>query len=248
VHVLSRNWQIETADWNLDVRLDIWVNKLYARLEILLRNWLAGSKTVVSISRDDPCVKRTATQWRPLEKKVLAARKIGIWNSTLKKKAQKVLLAYCVRLPFICLTHYCCETLRRNTLDLPLGSHLHPRVILSVISPLPRATGPSLFTSFQQLENKRLGNTQSDYKTATHIRKKDSERISCLGLVLTGTGLELVSVQTMCACRGGYGVATISRLLKIIGLFCKRALQKRPFSAKETYTFKEPTNRSHPIV
>jgi hypothetical protein len=28
------------------------VKKLYARLEILLRNWLAGSKTVVSISRD----------------------------------------------------------------------------------------------------------------------------------------------------------------------------------------------------
>jgi len=25
----------------------------------------------------------------------------------------------------------------------------------------------------------------------------------------------------------GYGVATISRLLKIIGLFCKRALEKR---------------------
>jgi len=50
----NRNWQIKTADWNLDVRLDIWVQKLYARLEILLRNWLAGSKTVVSISRDDP--------------------------------------------------------------------------------------------------------------------------------------------------------------------------------------------------
>jgi len=43
------------------------------------------------------------------------------------------------------------------------------------------------------------------------------------------------------------GVATISRLLKMIGLFCKRALQKRQFSAKETYNFKEPTNRSHPI-
>ena len=52
----NRNWQIETADWNLDVRLDILgfigVKKLYTRLEILLRNWLAGSKTVVSISRD----------------------------------------------------------------------------------------------------------------------------------------------------------------------------------------------------
>jgi len=44
-----------------------------------------------------------------------------------------------------------------------------------------------------------------------------------------------------------YGVATISRLLKIIGLFCKRALRKSLYSAKETCNFKEPTNRSHPI-
>ena len=45
-----------------------------------------------------------------------------------------------------------------------------------------------------------------------------------------------------------YGVATISSLLKITGLFCKRALYKRRYSAKETYNFKEPTNRSHPIM
>jgi len=45
-----------------------------------------------------------------------------------------------------------------------------------------------------------------------------------------------------------YGVASSSRLLKIIALFCKRALQKRRYSAKETYNFKEPTNRSHPIL
>jgi len=49
-------------------------------------------------------------------------------------------------------------------------------------------------------------------------------------------------------CFSAYGVATISRLLKIIGLFCKRALYKRLYSAKETYNVKEPTNRSHPIV
>jgi len=42
-------------------------------------------------------------------------------------------------------------------------------------------------------------------------------------------------------------VATTSRLLKNIGLFCKIALQKRPIFSKETYNFKEPTNRSHPI-
>jgi len=44
------------------------------------------------------------------------------------------------------------------------------------------------------------------------------------------------------------GVATISRLLNITGLFCKRDLEKRGYSAKETYHFKEPTHRSHPIV
>jgi len=42
-------------------------------------------------------------------------------------------------------------------------------------------------------------------------------------------------------------VATISRLLKMTGVFCKKALEKRPYSAKETYHFKELTNRSHPI-
>ena len=45
-----------------------------------------------------------------------------------------------------------------------------------------------------------------------------------------------------------YGVATISKLLKIIRLFCKRALYKIDYSAKETYNFKEPTNHSHPIL
>ena len=44
-----------------------------------------------------------------------------------------------------------------------------------------------------------------------------------------------------------YEVASISRLLRIVGLFCQRALSKRRYSAKETYNFKEPTNRSHPI-
>jgi len=45
-----------------------------------------------------------------------------------------------------------------------------------------------------------------------------------------------------------YGVASISRLLKSIGLFCKRALQKRLYFAKETYDFIQSTNRSHPII
>ena len=44
-----------------------------------------------------------------------------------------------------------------------------------------------------------------------------------------------------------YGVYTMSTLAKMIGLLCKRALQKRLYSAKETYKLKEPINRYHPI-
>jgi len=50
----------------------------------------------------------------------------------------------------------------------------------------------------------------------------------------------------ICA-HSGYGVDTNSRLIKTLRLFCKRALYMRRYSAKETYTFQEPTNRSHPI-
>ena len=44
-----------------------------------------------------------------------------------------------------------------------------------------------------------------------------------------------------------YGVATISRLLEIIGLFCSISSLLQGSFARETYDFKEPTTRSHPI-
>jgi len=44
-----------------------------------------------------------------------------------------------------------------------------------------------------------------------------------------------------------YGVALVSRIDKIIGLFCKRALWKGRYSAKETCNFIDPTDRSHPL-
>ena len=44
-----------------------------------------------------------------------------------------------------------------------------------------------------------------------------------------------------------YGVATISRPLQIIGLFCRISSPLQGSFAKETCNFKEPTSRSHPI-
>jgi len=54
----------------------------------------------------------------------------------------------------------------------------------------------------------------------------------------------LVSVVLFLTC----GVATISRRLKIICLFCKITLWKRRYSVKETYNFKAPTHCSHLIL
>jgi len=66
------------------------------------------------------------------------------------------------------------------------------------------------------------------------------ERLLC---ILQGPeGREPLLADVRCHC----GVGTISRLLKSIGFFFKRALTKR-LSEKETYAFKEFTNRSQPI-
>jgi len=46
----------------------------------------------------------------------------------------------------------------------------------------------------------------------------------------------------------GYGVATISRLLKITGLLCRISSLLLGSFAKETCHFKEPLNQSHPIA
>ena len=43
------------------------------------------------------------------------------------------------------------------------------------------------------------------------------------------------------------GEATMSRLLKIISLFCRIESLEQGSIAKETYDFKEPISRSHPI-
>jgi len=67
-------------------------------------------------------------------------------------------------------------------------------------------------------------------------------------MISVNTLYSLVNYSPCMHTHPGYGVATTSRRLKIIGLFCKRALWRRRYSAKETYNFKEPTNRSHPIV
>ena len=48
-------------------------------------------------------------------------------------------------------------------------------------------------------------------------------------------------------CLAHYEVATISRLLKIIGLFCRISSLLQGSFAKETYNFKASTNRSHRI-
>ena len=76
------------------------------------------------------------------------------------------------------------------------------------------------------------------YNTATHCNTLRH---------ITTNYSALQKEPTAYQCLTRYGVASIGWLLKIIGLFCKRVLYERRYSAKETYNFKEPIYRSHPI-
>jgi len=67
-----------------------------------------------------------------------------------------------------------------------------------------------------------------------------------LSLSLARSTMYTEYIWSVYLCR--YGVATISRLLKMIGLFCRILSLLWVSFAKETYHFKEPTNRSHPIL
>jgi len=57
-----------------------------------------------------------------------------------------------------------------------------------------------------------------------------------------------VTDKTESRCVVCNGVATISRLLKIVGLFCRISSVLYGSFAKETYHFREPTDGSHPIA
>ena len=57
----------------------------------------------------------------------------------------------------------------------------------------------------------------------------------------------LLHTRRVCLEAFNYGVATISRLLKSLGLFRRIYSLLQGSFAKETCNYKEPTNRCHPI-
>jgi len=65
--------------------------------------------------------------------------------------------------------------------------------------------------------------------------------------LIIGHDLLLFSHELLLFSHYGYGVAMISRLLKIIGLLCRIYSLLQGSFATATYNLKEPTNRSHPI-
>ena len=74
--------------------------------------------------------------------------------------------------------------------------------------------------------------------------------LNVLSLCLTMSECLLFMSQNVIVClsRMSYGVASVTRINWIIGLFCKRALEKRRYSAKETCNLIDPTDRSHPYL
>jgi len=83
------------------------------------------------------------------------------------------------------------------------------------------------------------------YSTHTHINGYHAHNHTHIGDGERDTSILAARIGVRDVC---YGVALVSRIDTIIGLFCKRDLQKRQYSAKETYNLIDLTNRSHPIM
>ena len=81
-------------------------------------------------------------------------------------------------------------------------------------------------------------------KLQVFFAKEPYQRDYILLLVCPTTTLRLLRSYYLCM----YGEASISRLLTIIGLFCRISSLLQGSFAKETHNFKELTNRSHPIT
>ena len=102
--------------------------------------------------------------------------------------------------------------------------HVWMRHVTSMIAPMHCKTSPSL--TMRDLTNGWL-----------------DKRVTCHQPADIGWIVNAASLMA-----ANYGVATISRLFQIVGLFRKTAILKRPYSRKETSDFKEPTNGSHSIL
>jgi len=98
--------------------------------------------------------------------------------------------------------------------------------------------------------------------THTHTRTREPHRATLVFILICDTICDMTHwymwrdwskyvtwlvFRTDSVCLICCGVATISRLLKMIGLFCRILSLLWVSFAKETYHFKEPTNRSHPM-
>jgi len=74
---------------------------------------------------------------------------------------------------------------------------------------------------------------------------KRFERL-CYGVATISKLLKIIGL--FCRISSHLRVATTSRLLEIMGLFCRILSLLQGFFAQETYHFKESTNRSNPIL
>jgi len=84
------------------------------------------------------------------------------------------------------------------------------------------------------------------YSYKPHFSTHDERPMQLQSFRIRILGTRLVRGHVYISTRR-YGVATMSRFLKIIGLFGKKVLSKRLYSAEEILDFEELTNRSHPI-
>ena len=80
----------------------------------------------------------------------------------------------------------------------------------------------------------------------THVQVSFTHMQVVFGYMQVSFRYICASVDAVRGCVSCYGVATVSKIDKITGLFCRISSLLQGSFAKETYNFIDPTNQSHP--
>ena len=116
--------------------------------------------------------------------------------------------------------------------NCPCVPHPHYSLNLTTISWFPRSFSPQIALQFFYQHDSPSNLAESRYPQRTVSRDTN-----CVLRFCRQRSLRQQKQLVMIISLYEYGVATISRLLEIIGLFCKRALWKRWYSPNDTYDF-----------
>ena len=234
------------------------VHVVYLRLCNILQHTATNCNTLQQTATHCNTLQHTATHHFPSHVSVTSVRSTAKHYNTLQQTATHCsTLQHTAPLDTAPLEHNVVQhTSTHWNTPPPTATHLHPLQHTFFRRPCVHDVCQKHCNTLQHTATQCKTYCNTPQHTATHLfsramcpwRLSVSQGCPAFRTVCVRERVYVWERESVCVCVVyQYGVATMSRMLKNTGLFAEyRSLLYSSF-AKETYIFKHPTNRSHPI-